>query len=126
MLTPLVDRTCDGSLLDDILGQAGKRFGGRQGRAASVTGGRMLGFLWAIIVGLVVGALAKLIMPGRDPGGIIVTILLGVAGSLVANFLGTAVGWYGPGEAPGFLMSLLGAILLLWVYRTVRTRQRTA
>lgn len=84
----------------------------------------MLGFLWAIIVGLVVGALAKLIMPGKDPGGIIVTILLGVAGSLVANFIGSALGWYEPGEAPGFIMSVLGAMLLLWIYRMVKTKKR--
>ena len=86
----------------------------------------MMGFLWAVLVGLVVGALAKLIMPGRDPGGIIVTILLGIAGSLVANFLGSAMGWYAPGEAPGFIMSILGAMLLLFVYRQIKGRQRPA
>lgn len=82
----------------------------------------MLSLLWAAIVGLVVGALAKLIMPGKDPGGIFVTILLGIAGSLVANWLGSALGFYGPGEAAGFIMSLLGALLLLWVYRMVKTK----
>jgi uncharacterized membrane protein YeaQ/YmgE (transglycosylase-associated protein family) len=85
----------------------------------------MKSFLWAVNVGLIVGALAKLIMPGKDPGGIIVTILIGIAGSLVANFLGTAIGWYGPGEAPGFIMSILGAMLLLFVYRQIKARQRT-
>ena len=82
----------------------------------------MLSAVWSIIVGLIVGALAKLIMPGKDPGGIIVTILIGIAGSLVANFLGSALGWYGPGEAAGFIMSVVGALLLLWVYRLVKTK----
>jgi uncharacterized membrane protein YeaQ/YmgE (transglycosylase-associated protein family) len=77
----------------------------------------------AIIIGLIVGALAKLIMPGRDPGGIIITILLGIAGSLVATFLGRAAGWYQPGQAAGFIASLLGAILLLWIYRMVVARR---
>jgi uncharacterized membrane protein YeaQ/YmgE (transglycosylase-associated protein family) len=81
-------------------------------------------FLWMILVGLVVGALAKLIMPGDDPGGMIVTILLGIAGALVAGWLGSAVGWYGPGEAgPGIIASTLGAILLLGLYRAFRGRR---
>jgi uncharacterized membrane protein YeaQ/YmgE (transglycosylase-associated protein family) len=80
----------------------------------------MMGYIWSAILGLVIGAVAKLIMPGRDPGGIIVTMLLGLAGSLVANFLGSALGLYGPGEAAGFIMSVLGAILLLWIYRMMR------
>ena len=78
--------------------------------------------LAAIVIGLIVGALAKLIMPGRDPGGIIVTILLGIAGSVVATFLGRAAGWYRPGQGAGFIASLLGAILLLWIYRMVVAR----
>lgn len=86
----------------------------------------MLTLLWAAIVGLVIGALAKLIMPGKDPGGIIVTILIGIAGSVVANFLGSALGFYGPGEAAGFIMSLLGALLLLWVYRMFKGKPATA
>jgi uncharacterized membrane protein YeaQ/YmgE (transglycosylase-associated protein family) len=73
--------------------------------------------LWALIIGLVVGAIAKLLMPGRDPGGFIVTMLLGVAGSLVATFLGRALGWYAPGQGAGFIASVLGAVLLLWIYR---------
>lgn len=79
--------------------------------------------LWAIIIGLIVGALAKLIMPGKDPGGIIITILIGIAGSLLASFLGRALGWYTEGEAAGFIASLLGAILLLWIYRMVVGRR---
>jgi uncharacterized membrane protein YeaQ/YmgE (transglycosylase-associated protein family) len=75
-----------------------------------------------IVFGLIVGAIAKLLMPGRDPGGWIVTILLGIAGALVGGFLGRAVGWYGANDAAGFLMSLLGAIVLLALYRLVRGR----
>ena len=82
-----------------------------------------MGFLWTLIIGLVVGAIAKLIMPGRDPGGIIVTMLIGVAGALVGGWLGQALGWYAPGQPAGFLMSLLGAILLLWLYRLFATRR---
>ncbi len=75
--------------------------------------------LWMIIVGLVVGAIAKLVMPGNDPGGIIVTMLLGVAGSLVAGFLGRAVGWYTEGQPAGFIASIFGAIILLAIYRLI-------
>lgn len=85
----------------------------------------MFGLLWTLLVGLVVGALAKLIMPGRDPGGIFITMLLGVAGSLVAGFLGRALGLYAPGQGAGFIMSVLGAILLLALYR-VFARHRHA
>jgi len=75
--------------------------------------------LWMIVVGLIVGALAKLIMPGHDPGGIIVTILLGIAGSLVAGWLGRAVGWYQPGQPAGFFASVIGAIIILAIYRLI-------
>jgi uncharacterized membrane protein YeaQ/YmgE (transglycosylase-associated protein family) len=77
------------------------------------------------IIGLVAGAVAKLIMPGKDPGGIIVTMLLGVAGSLVAGFLGRALGWYQEGQRAGLIMSVVGAILLLAVYRMVKRRSGT-
>lgn len=82
----------------------------------------MLHFLWMCIIGLVAGALAKLIMPGKDPGGIIVTMLLGIAGSLVAGFLGRALGWYQAGQGAGLIMSVLGAILLLAIYRIFKGR----
>lgn len=82
----------------------------------------MLSFLWMCLIGLVAGALAKLIMPGKDPGGIFITMLLGIAGSLVAGFFGRAVGWYAAGEAAGLLMSVLGAILLLAIYRLFKRR----
>jgi len=70
-----------------------------------------------IIFGLIVGAVAKLLMPGRDPGGFIVTILIGIAGSLLGGFIGRGLGWYGEGDPVGFLMALLGAVLLLFLYR---------
>ena len=75
------------------------------------------GFIAWIIIGGVAGALAKLIMPGKDPGGCIVTILLGIAGALVAGFLGRAIGWYEPGEGAGFLAAIIGAIVILFIYR---------
>ena len=77
-----------------------------------------------ILFGLVVGALAKLVMPGRDPGGIIVTMLLGIAGAVFGGYIGQALGWYGKGEAAGFMVSFLGAVLLLALYRMF-TRRRT-
>ena len=75
--------------------------------------------LWMIVVGLIVGALAKLIMPGHDPGGIIVTILLGIAGSLIAGWLGHVIGWYQPGQPAGFFASVIGAIIILAIYRWI-------
>lgn len=84
-------------------------------------GGGIIGY---IVVGLIVGALAKLIMPGKDPGGIIVTIIIGIVGALLAGFLGSAVfGWYRDGSAPGWIASILGAVLLLWIYRLVVARR---
>jgi len=80
--------------------------------------------LWMLIIGLVIGAIAKLIMPGKDPGGIIVTMLLGVAGALIAGFLGRAIGWYHEGEPAGFIASILGAILVLAAYRVIVARRR--
>lgn len=72
-----------------------------------------------LIIGLVAGAIAKLLMPGRDPGGIIVTMLLGVAGAFLATYLGQAVGWYEAGEGAGFIGAIVGAILLLLIYRMI-------
>jgi uncharacterized membrane protein YeaQ/YmgE (transglycosylase-associated protein family) len=80
--------------------------------------------LVTIIVGLIVGAIAKLIMPGKDPGGIIITILLGIAGSFIAGFLGKALGWYRePGSGPGIIASIIGALILLGIYRLVIGRR---
>ena len=78
-----------------------------------------------LIIGLIVGALAKLIMPGKDPGGIIVTILIGIAGAFIGGFLGRAIGLYQPDQPAGFIMSLVGALILLFLYRLIRGRQTT-
>ena len=85
-----------------------------------------MGFFWMVIVGLVIGALAKLIMPGRDPGGIIITMLLGIAGSVVAGFIGRALGWYMEGQPAGFIASIIGAIILLALYRSLSGGHRGA
>ena len=86
----------------------------------------MFGVIGWILFGLIVGAIAKLLMPGRDPGGIIVTMLLGIAGALIGGFVGRSLGWYGPEDGAGFLMSLLGAVILLFLYRmAVGRRART-
>jgi uncharacterized membrane protein YeaQ/YmgE (transglycosylase-associated protein family) len=82
----------------------------------------MFGIIGTIIFGLVVGVIAKLLMPGKDPGGIIVTIILGIVGSVLGRWIGQALGFYGPEDAAGFIMSLLGAILLLAVYRMLTKR----
>ena len=79
-----------------------------------------MSLILTIIIGLVVGIIAKLIMPGKDPGGFIITTLLGIAGAFVARFLGQALGWYAEGEPAGFIASVLGAILLLVAYRFLR------
>lgn len=79
----------------------------------------MFGVIGWIIFGLIVGVVAKLLMPGRDPGGFVITILLGIAGAVFGGFLGRALGLYRPGEPAGFLMSIIGAILLLALYRVV-------
>ncbi len=73
--------------------------------------------IWMLVIGLVVGVIAKLLMPGKDPGGFIITALLGVAGAMVAGFIGRALGWYSEGNPAGFVASVFGALLLLWVYR---------
>jgi uncharacterized membrane protein YeaQ/YmgE (transglycosylase-associated protein family) len=84
-----------------------------------------MGILWTLIIGLVVGAIAKLIMPGRDPGGIIVTMLIGVAGALLAGFLGQNLGWYTQGEGASFIASIIGALILLFLYRLFTGRRGT-
>lgn len=83
----------------------------------------MFSLLWTAIIGLIVGALAKLIMPGKDPGGIIVTMLIGIAGAFLGTYLGRAIGHYQPGQSAGFIMSLVGALLLLGVYHLIRRSQ---
>ena len=85
----------------------------------------MLGWIGWIIFGLIVGIVGKFLMPGRDPGGFIVTILLGIAGALLGGFVGRALGFYQEGEPAGFIMAVIGAILLLAIYRAVIGRRRT-
>jgi uncharacterized membrane protein YeaQ/YmgE (transglycosylase-associated protein family) len=80
--------------------------------------------LWTLIIGLVIGAVAKLLMPGKDPGGFIITMLLGIAGSFLATFLGRALGLYPEGASAGFIMSVIGAVLLLIIYRLL-VRKKT-
>ena len=84
-----------------------------------------MGILGWILFGLVVGIVAKFIMPGRDPGGIIITIILGIVGALLGGFIGQALNLYEPGEPAGFVGATLGAILVLWIYR-MATRKRVA
>ena len=83
-----------------------------------------MSILVTLIIGLVVGLIAKALMPGRDPGGIIITTLLGVAGAFVAHFVGRALGWYADGEPAGFIASVVGAVLLLALYRLVLGRKQ--
>ena len=82
-----------------------------------------MSFIIAIIMGLIIGAIAKFIMPGRDPGGIIVTCLLGIVGSLFATWLGQRVGWYAPGQGAGFIGGIVGAVILLALYRMIVGRR---
>lgn len=82
-----------------------------------------MGILGWILFGLIIGALAKLVMPGRDPGGIIVTMLIGIAGAVLGGFVGRAMGFYGEGEPAGWIMSFIGAIVLLVIYRMMVGRR---
>lgn len=84
----------------------------------------MISFIGAIIIGGLAGLVAKFLTPGRDPGGFIITILLGIAGAMVATFLGQALGWYRPGESAGFIGAVVGAVIILLIYRLV-ARPRT-
>jgi uncharacterized membrane protein YeaQ/YmgE (transglycosylase-associated protein family) len=81
-----------------------------------------MGILSTILVGLIVGAIAKLLMPGKDPGGFIITILLGIAGALVATYIGQAIGWYKAGQPAGWIMSVIGAMILLLLYRLFKRK----
>jgi uncharacterized membrane protein YeaQ/YmgE (transglycosylase-associated protein family) len=83
----------------------------------------MTGIISTLIIGLIVGAVAKLLMPGSDPGGCIITILLGIVGAFVAGYLGRLIGWYEPGQPAGFIASVIGAMLILLVYRLIIGRR---
>jgi uncharacterized membrane protein YeaQ/YmgE (transglycosylase-associated protein family) len=86
----------------------------------------MFSLLWELIIGLIVGAVAKFLMPGKDPGGIWITMAIGIAGSILATYLGQAIGWYQAGQGAGFMMSVVGAILLLLIYRVIRNAMAEA
>ena len=81
------------------------------------------GIIGWIIIGFIAGAIAKLLMPGKDPGGCLITILLGIAGALLAGFIGKSVGWYEQGEAAGFIAAIVGAFIILFIYRLVMRRR---
>lgn len=81
------------------------------------------GWLTWVLIGLIAGAIAKAVTPGRDPGGCIVTIVVGIAGAVLAGFLGQQLGWYRPGEGAGFLAAIVGAVLILIVYRMIAGRR---
>jgi uncharacterized membrane protein YeaQ/YmgE (transglycosylase-associated protein family) len=81
-----------------------------------------MGVLGWIVFGLVVGVIAKFLMPGRDPGGFVITVILGIVGAVVGGFIGRTLGWYREGDPVGFVMALIGAIILLVVYRAVSRR----
>jgi uncharacterized membrane protein YeaQ/YmgE (transglycosylase-associated protein family) len=80
----------------------------------------MFALLWELIIGLVVGAVAKFVMPGKDPGGIWITMIIGIAGSILATYIGQAIGWYQAGQGAGFIMSVVGAVVLLLIYRLIK------
>ncbi len=82
-----------------------------------------MGIIWSIIIGFIAGLVAKFLMPGRDPGGFIITTLLGIIGAVVATYLGQAVGWYRPGEGAGFIGAVVGAVIVLGIYRMVVGRR---
>jgi uncharacterized membrane protein YeaQ/YmgE (transglycosylase-associated protein family) len=84
-----------------------------------------MSILATLVIGFLVGLIAKLLMPGRDPGGFIVTILLGIVGAFVATYLGQTLGWYRPGEAAGFIGSVIGALIVLAIYRLIAGRRAT-
>ena len=78
-----------------------------------------MGIIWTIIIGLIVGIIAKFLMPGRDPGGFIITAIIGIVGSVIATFIGRTMGFYQVGESAGFIAAVIGAIILLAIYRMV-------
>src|SRR5712692_9644723 len=107
-----------GAVRNRALRGVAARYAGRVGRRKRLPhyGVDMFGIIGWIIFGIIVGIVARLLHPGRDPGGFVVTCLLGIAGSLVAGFIGRALGWYREGEGAGFIMSVIGAILVLVIY----------
>lgn len=85
-----------------------------------------MSIIWAIIIGFIIGLIAKFLMPGKDPKGFIITTLLGIGGSLVGKFIGQGFGFYREGESAGFLMSVIGAMIILYIYHLIRRNQTAA
>ena len=83
-----------------------------------------MSIIWAILIGFIVGIVAKFLMPGRDPGGFFITAILGIVGALLASFLGQALGLYAAGQAAGFIASVIGAMIVLFLYHMIRGRKR--
>jgi uncharacterized membrane protein YeaQ/YmgE (transglycosylase-associated protein family) len=83
-----------------------------------------MSIIWAILIGFIVGLVAKFLMPGRDPGGFFITAILGIVGALLATFLGQALGLYAAGQAAGFIASVIGAMIVLFLYHVIRGRRR--
>ncbi len=88
----------------------------------AVQGAVGAGWIWTIFIGLIIGFVAKLITPGKEPTGFLITVIIGIAGSVLAYYLGKAIGWYGEGETPGFIASVIGAVLLLVIYHLIFRR----
>lgn len=86
----------------------------------------MLHLLWIVLIGFIAGAVAKLVMPGKDPGGFLVTTALGVLGALIATFLGRLVGWYEEGQSAGFIAAVVGAVIVLAVHRRIKSKKAPA
>jgi len=82
--------------------------------------------IWTIIIGFLAGVVAKLLMPGKDPGGFIITTILGIVGAVLATFLGRLIGWYQEGESGGFIAAVVGAIIILLIYRLIKGKKSTA
>lgn len=83
------------------------------------------GIIWILVIGLVIGAIAKLLMPGKDPGGCIITMLIGIAGAFISSYLGQKIGWYEPGQPSSFIGAIVGAMLLLLLYRLIAPKRNT-
>jgi uncharacterized membrane protein YeaQ/YmgE (transglycosylase-associated protein family) len=117
------DETLASTLSRSILSPTSETYPATRENQYGGTG--MLHLLWTALIGLIVGALAKLIIPGKEPGGIFITMLIGIAGSFLGTFLGRAIGHYEPDQSAGFIMSLIGALILLGIYHLIKRARTT-